>query len=123
MVCFTGTVVELKEEGRLRRVLMEEEKKEEQVGTKGCYCFPCSEYSSDPIEALRSCPVEEVRAAFAKGGFDLKEFDERCVISIWTSSLVLLSSRSLIDLTLPFLSTVPSQATQVPIQSKSSSGT
>lgn len=31
----------------------------------------------DSIDKLMACPVEEVRAALLKGGFDLETFDAR----------------------------------------------
>lgn len=41
-------------------------------------CWTCSgSGEEDPIEKLRRCSVEEVRAAMAKRGFDFGKFDAR----------------------------------------------
>ncbi|KAL7413101.1 hypothetical protein BDY24DRAFT_370510 [Mrakia frigida] len=74
IVYFEGRV-EMSEEGG-RFVKEQQRGQENELGYEGAYCVSCDEFAGmEPVEALRSCSVEEVRAALQKGGFDLKSFD------------------------------------------------
>ena len=47
---------------------------------ENCWCFGCGdlkEDGTDLVSALKSCGVEEVRAALVEVGFDLDAFDSR----------------------------------------------
>lgn len=67
----------MSEEGG-RFVKEQQRGQENELGYEGAYCVSCDEFAGmEPVEALRSCSVEEVRAALQKGGFDLKSFDAR----------------------------------------------
>lgn len=48
-----------------------------EAGIEACMCSTCVGLDVDPIDKLMACPVEEVRAALLKGGFDLETFDAR----------------------------------------------
>ncbi|KAL7416824.1 hypothetical protein BDY24DRAFT_412312 [Mrakia frigida] len=46
-----------------------------EVEIEACMCSTCVGLDVDPIDKLMASPVEEVRAALSKGGFDLETFD------------------------------------------------
>ena len=69
--------VEEMEDGQ-RYLEMEEMTDEDVVGMEGCFCYCCDSFQGqDPIGALSSCSVEEVRAALEETDFDLESFDAR----------------------------------------------